>query len=254
MNSEVFLAKICHGIYLNDCLHIDDNTAGNYFKYIDKTYIKFHYFDIKHVEGYLIEFENKNVLVFRGVDSIQDWIYNLNIIPENTMIGTVHKGFHDSFKLAWSHFLSKPEILNILISKDLYITGHSFGGALAILSAYVFRALKVDENIKMTVHTFGSPKVFLEPKSSFHRMLKEGLDYKLKNKIFRYVNPGDVIVNLPIIGYQNVGTEVKLKNTLYNYPANLFKNFLSMILYKLKYNLKYIKEQHSIERYLNNLK
>lgn len=254
MKPEVFLAKICYDIYLNDYLHIDDAIAGDYFKYIDRTYIKFHYFDIKHVEGYLIEFENKNVLVFRGTDSIQDWIYNLNIIPENTMIGTVHKGFHDSFKLAWSNFLSKPEILNILISKDLYITGHSFGGTLAMLSAYVFRALKVDENIEMTVYTFGSPKVFMEPKTSFHKMLKEGLDYKLKDKIFRYTNPGDIIPSLPLIRYQNVGKEIKLKNNLYNKPSNIILNIISRFIYKFKFNLGYLKEQHSLERYLKNLK
>lgn len=115
-------------------------------------------------------------LVFRGTSGFEGWLSNLKAIqtcwPGG---GSVHSGFKADFLGLWE------KIESALLKTDLplYFTGHSLGGALAILAASMFPA--------QAVYTFGAPRtgdaVFAE---------------SLKNaRIYRYENDRDIITTVP---------------------------------------------------------
>ncbi|GBC61761.1 hypothetical protein DENIS_2723 [Desulfonema ishimotonii] len=116
------------------------------------------------------------VLVFRGTNSFDSWLSNLNAIQVRWPFGgMVHSGFRKEFYKVW------PELDEILsdIRVPLFYTGHSLGGALATLAA--------SHRPPLAVYTFGSPKVgdpvFAESLKEFH--------------IFRLANHRDIVPAVP---------------------------------------------------------
>ncbi|MGB3221806.1 MAG: lipase family protein [Desulforhopalus sp.] len=90
-----------------------------------------------------------SVLVFRGTQGrISNWFYNLSTtLSPWRPGGDVHKGFKLLLMEAWGAI---EQQLNSL-SEPVYYTGHSLGGALAVLAA----SLKKPE----AVYTFGAPRI-----------------------------------------------------------------------------------------------
>ena len=93
---------------------------------------------------------------------LQDWLNDANFAPHaDPELGQVHKGFRDSFYALWPAIQGQlkswqaagklgPEV-------KVYVTGHSKGGALAMLAAL---KLRVDQLLPVTeVDTFGAPRV-----------------------------------------------------------------------------------------------
>jgi len=100
---------------------------------------------------YIIESENEVVFVWRGTVGLDGWIDDFNIFP--LYDDMIHNGFYDAIQ----PFI-KPiyDYLNQCKDKKVYYTGHSRGGALSQLAAYI---LAKKYNIKGTVVAFGSPVV-----------------------------------------------------------------------------------------------
>jgi len=89
-------------------------------------------------------------LAWRGTDEVGDVIHDARYVKTDfTAGGRVHKGFLAAFDDLWL------EIWGGLLELDsrlpLVITGHSLGGALAILSAAIVQP--------ESVHVFGCPRV-----------------------------------------------------------------------------------------------
>ncbi len=137
------------------------------------------------------------VLVFRGTCGFEGWLSNLKAIqtcwPGG---GSVHSGFKADFLRLWQ----KIESILCNIDVPLYFTGHSLGGALAILAASLFPA--------EAVYTFGAPKtgdaVFAE---------------SLKNaRIYRFENDRDIITTVPPsaipFDFCHVGIPICLKDDI----------------------------------------
>lgn len=135
--------------------------------------------------GYVASVDDVTVIVFRGTDNDVDWIVNLNPSTVETPNGPIHKGFYNAYQPL------KPQIVKLLKnrnSKHLWITGHSLGGALAVVCAYDLvenEGLKVDGLI-----TFGQPMVA-------RRQLAEHLDALLIGKYAHYVNGSDLVPRIP---------------------------------------------------------
>ncbi|MDJ0751704.1 MAG: lipase family protein, partial [Woeseiaceae bacterium] len=142
--------------------------------------------------GYLVSFdEGFHVLSFRGtepteqLDVLTDALVEKHIWEEDED-EWVHRGFFLSMDVLW------PEILEDLseLEGDLYITGHSLGGAIAVLTGR--RVL--DEKLKKLklkgVYTFGQPMVG----NSRFAQLSHKLD------LYRHVYGQDVVAYLPPIG------------------------------------------------------
>ena len=106
-------------------------------------------------------------------------------------------GFWEVFNKIWPKVLEAIEEL-LQSSPDpllFYITGHSLGGALAVLSAFELSTLKPDLDI--TMYNFGAPRFFDEihfnnvPRVGNHAFA-EMYDKQVPNS-FRVVNSKDVI-------------------------------------------------------------
>ncbi|MBL8811877.1 MAG: lipase family protein [Planctomycetaceae bacterium] len=151
--------------------------------------------------GYVVSADDVTVIVFRGTDfnEFQDWFANIQRNAAPTAHGAVHSGFHT----AYQHLRDQiREIIGSTGPKHLWITGHSLGGALALLCANDFAdegKLSIDG-----VMTFGQP---LMVDSELAHYLNE----KLAAKYVRFVNRQDIIAQIDP-GYVACGSLVWFKD------------------------------------------
>jgi len=128
---------------------------------------------------------------FRGTESVSDWLSNLNVIGiDAPQIGTVHAGFYGQFTALRQEI---EAILRMKPGRPLIITGHSLGGAIAILAA----ATWVQSEHLRGLYTYGQPRA---GKASFSRYVAANFI----DRTFRFVNDNDVVPKVPP-GYRHVG-------------------------------------------------
>lgn len=134
----------------------------------------------KGIQAYILEVGEACVVVFRGSDETKDWVFNIQAGFTNTAYGNMHKGF----KKSWD--LIARELRDNLPNKPLYFTGHSYGAALALISAIYIPHEQVI--------TFGCPMV-----THNHTTAKA-------NHI-RVRNNNDIVTQLPskVLGYEHIG-------------------------------------------------
>ena len=143
------------------------------------------FFNTPHTQAALVEtIEDTDptfaVLVFRGTSGpLSNWFFNFNAAPAVWPTGgRVHMGFKTLFLQAWQEIADELQ----RVRKPLFYTGHSLGGALAILAAAFLPP--------QAVYTFGAPRV---GDADFVAALKAV-------RIFQVVNPNDVVTTLPPMG------------------------------------------------------
>jgi triacylglycerol lipase len=114
-------------------------------------------YDEEVSQGFLARTPDFAVLVFRGSDSFADWRTNLasRAVPLRTSLGRVrvHKGFKNAYDLIGDKILLD---LNVKVPANLgiYITGHSFGAALAQIASAA-----LERDTLAACYTFGAPRV-----------------------------------------------------------------------------------------------
>ena len=142
------------------------------------------------------------VVAFRGTEKrIDDWLTDADAVPYRIESGSeddgeaklVHKGFREALlvkrdkggKTALDRLL---EILELPAAKTedghshpLFITGHSLGGALALLTT-----VEAARDINGACYTFGSPRV-----ANYEYF------YGVKTPVFRVVNSADIVPRVP---------------------------------------------------------
>jgi predicted lipase len=141
--------------------------------------------------------EENVIIAFAGSDDAKDWFENMKFCKKKTSYGSIHSGFYDSWEEV-QEYLS--EILHVrrLQGKKTYITGHSLGGALAMLCAIDF----VYRNCIQRVVTFGSPRVGnMTWKKAYNKVCGNF-------KTIRYVNDQDIVTKIPTFLYWHVGSSV----------------------------------------------
>lgn len=227
MKIEVLLAQLCNLVYQNNL---------NDFSNLELKPQFYEDLNSEHVEAYLINFGYFNTIVFRGTDTSKDWQYNLKLDPIETKWGLIHRGFYESFNLIWNTHLSDPCILNILNSRPLYITGHSFGGCLTILLALQLKELPEFNLFPMSVYTYGSPKLFISTNKEIFIPL------------YRYVLDGDIIPSLPLFKYKHVGKLIKLRNN-----KHWFSTVVNYSKYLIKLDITQLFKNHQIASYVTAL-
>lgn len=136
-------------------------------------------------------------LVFRGTCGFEGWLSNFKAILTGwSEGGSVHRGFKTDFLGLWQ----KIESILCKIDLPLYFTGHSLGGALAILAASMFPA--------KAVYTFGAPKT---GDSVFADSLKNA-------RIYRFENDRDIVTTVPPsaipFDFRHVGVPICLKDDI----------------------------------------
>lgn len=95
------------------------------------------------------------VLAFRGTDSLEDWRTDANhaMVSRPAYPGRVHRGFAEALNRGWSSVVHLVSLLPPGL--PLLATGHSLGGALAVLAAVRLRSAGL---ASPRVVTFGQPR------------------------------------------------------------------------------------------------
>jgi hypothetical protein len=138
------------------------------------------------------------VVAFRGTlppswtsqVSMIDWLQDVMAEPEvrPPLPGMVHTGFRDATAAIIREVIQEVKRLDPAGAKKVFVTGHSLGGAMASLGAYIMQAAPNGIAIEQVV-TFASPKP------------GDGVFQAAYEKIFtdqvRYENHGDLVPLLP---------------------------------------------------------
>ncbi|MEL6930861.1 MAG: lipase family protein [Cyanobacteria bacterium J06600_6] len=130
--------------------------------------------------GFVASNSENLVIAIRGTENLEDYYYNLLAIP-NTQ--TIHSGFNSYVNSFWGQLV---EIINSADTnqKNIFITGHSLGGAAAILISQRLSLSSLLSTAKSAIYVFGSPPVSTQK-------------LNLNVPVCRFVNSGDFIPHLP---------------------------------------------------------
>lgn len=154
--------------------------------------------------GYVWHSGDELIVAFRGTlpyggadqDSskemtlIQDWLNDANARPAvDPDLGSVHGGFEQAFQAVWPGMAQQisawQKAGKLSANPKVYVTGHSKGGALAMLAAVKLKAAKLPVT---QVETFGAPRV---GGADFAKRYA-GID------AIRYENDQDLVPHVPL--------------------------------------------------------
>jgi hypothetical protein len=163
-------------------------------------------FSVGNTQAWLGVNPDHVIIAFRGteaptsLDGLKDILLtdamNLLVVPEGRLghdlaaagVGArFHKGFVDAIADIWPPLAAAVEAEVKSCDRPIWITGHSLGGALALLAAWLLKRkfIAVEE-----VCTFGAPMIG-------NRSACEAFNRELSGKIHRYVNGRDPVPKLP---------------------------------------------------------
>jgi triacylglycerol lipase len=200
------------------------------------------------------------VVSFRGTDpkDWKDWMTDLHataapfawLFQGAGEVGEVHAGFGHALFDAWSKIDAALEQIPPKVAYDtgpgqlantaqrtLWLTGHSLGAALAVLTGAAFYMWKDDVKRQVNgIYTFGQPRVGLYEFCGNY-------DHQLRSRTFQFVNKKDMVPRVPFRGwdYADVGQmihfdsddEPRLESAEWNnfLPRNLqsFSDFFDIV-------------------------
>jgi len=147
------------------------------------------------------------VVSFRGTETLVNWIENLKFAKTDREMSCpgckVHSGFLDSWTPVEHRVVEEVRRLQGIYSDArLYIAGHSLGGALAMLAAYV---LEYDHGMSIDgVYTFGAPRVGNQAFAEFYN------SKSATHVTWRVTHHRDPVPHLPLklMGFDHAATEV----------------------------------------------
>jgi len=129
-----------------------------------------------------------HVLAFRGTESPDDWLKNVNVLPRSwDGPGKVHSGFLEALDNVWSDI--RPVLLGI--RGPVFYTGHSLGAAIAVVAAARIDAARRP----LAVYTYGGPRC---GDTTFAKQ------HPLCDRVYRVVNNRDMVPLVPL-GYEHTG-------------------------------------------------
>ncbi|XZE55878.1 lipase family protein [Planctomycetaceae bacterium SH139] len=136
------------------------------------------------MNGYVVKAGDHAIIVLRGTESsLYDVLQDLLFIKSTNDNGSMHGGFRSGYSVSMHRQVN--DLLERFRAKQVWITGHSLGGALSVVCAH---DLLVDDKYPIAgVMTFGQPKVV---RSDMRRFLEPKLD----GKYVFFVNDMDPVV------------------------------------------------------------
>lgn len=161
---------------------------------------------VDNTQAYVLTNADHVAVVFRGtegpttIDGLKDWLLtdamNLLIVPEGRLgtdfiaagVGSrFHQGFINALAEIWDPLFEAVKEEQAKSERPLWLAGHSLGGALALLAAWLFvrRFVSVHQ-----IYTFGGPMIG-------NKAATAAFNKELAGKIFRYVEPRDPVPQLP---------------------------------------------------------
>lgn len=144
-------------------------------------------------QGFVARQDNVIIIAFRGTEPINadDWLSDINyhqrkLLP--SVPGLVHGGFAVAIAEIIQAMLDAVAGVTRGEMPRIFITGHSLGGALAVLAAAVLQ-FEARRGVG-AVYTYGQPRVGdVEFSKAF--------DSRLGSVTFRYVNDLDIVPHVP---------------------------------------------------------
>lgn len=172
-------------------------------------------------------------IVFRGSDKSIDWMNNFQLrqqvypySDDNTEV-KFHQGFMSAYFAVRKDLL---KAMDTFTGQHVIVTGHSLGGALAIIAALDIQYnLGAKRDLSFEVYTFGAPRVGNEAMvESYNRRIP---------KSYRFVYGWDIVTRIPRTwqGYAHVEEAIQL-------GSRWTWNFLSRRF-----------SDHSLDAYINAL-
>jgi len=183
------------------------------------------------------------VIAFRGTKDFDDWMTDLQATPvgfpwifaKGPDVGDIHAGFGHALVDAWgqvrdaiSDLIPTPDVApNMSQQSTLWLTGHSLGGALAVIAGAAF-SMWSDAPIRSVsgIYTFGQPRVGLFEFCSNY-------DHLLRGKTFRFVNDQDLVPRVPFRGfdYSDLGQMIHFdSNGVPQLQSSQWSSFLNRTL------------------------
>ncbi|CAI9758810.1 unnamed protein product [Fraxinus pennsylvanica] len=204
-------------------------------------------------QGFMFHDKNTNpetiIVAFRGTDpfNADDWTTDIDIswYKFDAINGRVHGGFMKALGLKLDGSWPRDDGAYNAITKDLknhlennirtrfIITGHSLGGALAILFPAVLELHKEAGVLKRLegVYTFGQPKV---GDKKFGKFMDKLLQY-YGVKYYRFVYSHDIVPQMPyddsVLMFKHFGTCIYI-NCIYerkNVEEESYKNYIDVV-------------------------
>ena len=196
--NALFLAMAC------DFAYFDEAAASPLFR--EKLGLDAKLISVNNTQVYLAQNDEAVVLAFRGsqspdsLDGLKDWLLtnanDLLILPEG-QLGTdfaaagvgarFHRGFLVALEEVWEPLFRAIDAAQKEKERPLWITGHSLGGALALMAAWRLQRKFVQVE---QIYTFGAPMIG-------NAAAAQSFEKEFSDKIFRYVDEKDFVPHLP---------------------------------------------------------
>ncbi|MFL5563162.1 MAG: lipase family protein [Gemmatimonadaceae bacterium] len=221
------------------------------------------------------------VLCYRGTEptNLGNWFGNADVGPDEVALAGEQAGFHSGFyrnvrttrrivieelnRAIEGRSLADPTQRVEHPMEALYLTGHSLGGAMAVLFAISTRAnhdTKAIADRLRAVYTFGQPMALAQPLTNFAR--------EVGQRVFRHVMGRDIIPALPPaqsgdfahVGHEYVhadgewhpaGTPVSQLKNMRDIPGSLLSVFATP---KRAASARYALGDHGPHRYIGALR
>ncbi|MCP4402093.1 MAG: lipase family protein [bacterium] len=182
---------------LSGIAYLDETDAAPVVKQIGFPEVEF--IEVDGTQAYLLSNDVDLVIACRGTES-QEWNdikADLNAWPVVAeTIGRVHRGFKTEVDDLWPRLEARLEHN----TKELWLCGHSLGGAMATICATRCKLSYINSN-PLELFTYGSPKVGTKAYVTHCRV-----------EHIRWVNNNDIVTRVPPawMGYYHVGEEMYL--------------------------------------------
>jgi triacylglycerol lipase len=212
----------------------------------------FEFLSRRDTEGYVAGNERIIIVAFRGTEPthLQDLLADARIHKVQGPWGVVHRGFLHAFELVEDDMVNVIRRLrNKTNPQSLWCTGHSLGGALAVLAA---AHLLAEGHRVNGLYTFGQPRVGDETFAT------ECVN-RLAKQYFRFVNNNDTVTRVAprVLGYAHTG-EVRYIDTDGQIQADI--SFWDRFLERVKGRMEdFLKpgtdglKDHGMQHYLEHI-
>ena len=176
LDIAVFLAEASEAAY-RDHATTESWAKGRGFKVHEA-------FDRSNIQGFWCSNNDVALLAYRGTNNTRQWIRDARFVTEKHPWGQAHRGFAEGVELVEEEL----RLFDVAAAKakHVWITGHSLGGALAIMTA---ARLKI-KGIRSSLYTYGQPRVGLGG-------FAERFAIELPGRLHRFVNQSDIVSRLP---------------------------------------------------------
>jgi len=159
------------------------------------------FFDSGNIQGFWCEGQDACLLAFRGTTNVGQWLRDLDLAFASHPWGHVHQGFYDGVLAVETALSEFDEVVAKTKARQVWITGHSLGGALAVIAA---ARLKIKTGLVPQILTYGQPAV---GQNDF----VERYNAELPQRLWRVVNQSDIVTRVPPWPlYRHVGTAKRI--------------------------------------------